>query len=54
MINTDNMSKTNNKQAAKATDRRKYKDRAVAAPSIPKAGITKKRRRLENGGKATT
>ena len=31
----------------------KYKDRGVAAPSIPKAGITKKRRRLEDGGKAT-
>ena len=33
-------------------DKRKYKDRGVAAPSIPKAGFTKKRRRLENGGKA--
>ena len=28
-------------------------DRGVAAPSIPKAGITKRRRRLEDGGKAT-
>lgn len=36
---------------AKKTDKRKYKDRGVAAPSIPKAGITKKRRRLEDGGK---
>lgn len=32
---------------------RKYKDRGVAAPSIPKGGFTKKRRRLEDGGKAT-
>lgn len=32
---------------------RKIKDRGVAAPSIPKAGITKRRRRLEDGGKAT-
>lgn len=32
---------------------RKYKDRGVAAPSIPKAGITKNRRRLESGGKVT-
>ena len=31
----------------------KYKDRGVATPSIPKAGITKKRRRLEDGGKST-
>ena len=34
-------------------DRRKYKDRSVAAPSIPKAGFTKTRRRLEDGGKIT-
>lgn len=33
---------------------KKVKDRGVAAPSIPKAGFTKKRRRLEDGGKATT
>ena len=32
---------------------RKYKDRGVAAPSIPKAGFTKTRRRLESGGKVT-
>jgi len=32
---------------------KKIKDRGVAAPSIPKAGFTKKRRRLEDGGKAT-
>jgi hypothetical protein len=32
---------------------RRIKDRGVAAPSIPKAGITKRRRRLEDGGKAT-
>ena len=38
---------------AKNSDNRKYKDRGVAAPSIPKAGFTKKRRRLEDGGKAT-
>lgn len=38
---------------AKNNDKRKYKDRGVAAPSIPKAGITKRRRRLEDGGKAT-
>lgn len=39
---------------AKKKDNRKYKDRGVAAPSIPKAGFTKKRRRLEDGGKLTT
>lgn len=38
---------------AKDNDKRKYKDRGVAHPTIPKAGITKKRRRLEDGGKAT-
>jgi hypothetical protein len=38
--------------ADKITNRR-YKDRGVAAPSIPKAGITRRRRRLEDGGKAT-
>ena len=32
---------------------KRIKDRGVAAPSIPKAGFTKKRRRLEDGGKAT-
>ena len=32
---------------------KKIKDRGIAAPSIPKAGITKRRRRLEDGGKAT-
>ena len=32
---------------------KKIKGRSVAAPSIPKAGFTKKRRRLEDGGKAT-
>ena len=32
---------------------KKIKDRGVAAPSIPKAGITRRRRRLEDGGKAT-
>lgn len=32
---------------------RRYKDRGVAAPSIPKGGFTKRRRRLEHGGKAT-
>ena len=31
---------------------RRYRDRGVAAPSIPKAGFTKRRRRLEHGGKA--
>ena len=43
----------NIKDMAKDNNKRKYKDRGVAAPSIPKAGITKTRRRLENGGKAT-
>ena len=38
---------------AKNNDQRKYNDRGVAAPSIPKAGFTKRRRRLEDGGKAT-
>lgn len=38
---------------ANSTDKKKFKDRVVAAPSIPKAGFTKKRRRLEDGGKAT-
>lgn len=32
---------------------KKIKGRGVAAPSIPKAGFTKRRRRLEDGGKAT-
>ena len=32
---------------------KKIKDRGVAAPNIPKAGITKRRRILEDGGKAT-
>ena len=32
---------------------KKIKDRGVPAPSIPKAGFTKRRRRLEDGGKAT-
>ena len=32
---------------------KKIKDRGISAPSIPKAGITKRRRRLEDGGKAT-
>ena len=43
----------NIKDMAKDNNKRKYKDRGVAAPSIPKAGITKTRRRLEDGGKAT-
>ena len=34
-------------------NRRRYKDRGVADPGIPRAGFTKTRRRLENGGKAT-
>ena len=34
-------------------DKRKYKDRGVAHPTVPKAGFTKKRRRLEDGGKTT-
>lgn len=38
---------------AKNNYQRKYNDRGVAAPSIPKAGFTKRRRRLEDGGKAT-
>ena len=38
---------------ADTTNNRRYKDRGVAAPSIPKAGFTKRRRRLEHGGKAT-
>lgn len=46
MLNTDIM--------AKANDNKKYKDRGVASPAIPKAGFTKKRRRLEDGGKTTT
>lgn len=46
---TSDIAKSNSKPAQK-----KYKDRGVAAPSIPKAGITKKRRRLEDGGKAST
>ena len=32
---------------------KKIKDRGVAAPSIPKAGITKRLRILEDGAKAT-
>ena len=32
---------------------KKIKDRGVAAPSIHKVGFTKKRRRLEDGGKVT-
>lgn len=38
---------------AKNNDNRRYKDRSTAAPSVPKAGFTKTRRRLEYGGKAT-
>jgi hypothetical protein len=49
--------KTNNDNikanAFTINDRRKYEDRGIAAPSIPKAGFTKRRRRLEDGGKAT-
>lgn len=45
-LNTDIM--------AKRTDKKKVKDRGVPAPLVPKAGVTKKRRRLEDGGKATT
>ena len=44
-LNTDIMSKN--------TNNRKYKDRGVAAPTIPKAGFTKRRRRLEDGGKTS-
>lgn len=33
--------------------KRKYKDRGVADPAIPRAGFTKRRRRLEDGGKST-
>ena len=40
-------------QKTVANDRRKYKDRSIAAPSIPKVGFTKTRRRLEDGGKIT-
>lgn len=36
------------------SDKRKYKDRGIAHPTIPKAGITKRRRRLEDGGKIKT
>jgi len=43
----------NNNIMAENNNKRKYKDRGVAAPSIPKAGFTKKRRRLEDGGKVT-
>lgn len=39
---------------AETTNKRKYKDRGVADPCIPKAGVTKHRRRLEDGGKSTT
>lgn len=38
---------------ANNTNNRKYKDRGRAHPTVPKAGITKKRRRLEDGGKAS-
>lgn len=38
---------------ADKTSNLRYNDRGVAAPSIPKAGFTKRRRRLEHGGKAT-
>ena len=39
---------------AETNNKRKYKDRGVADPGIPKAGVTKHRRRLEDGGKSTT
>ena len=39
---------------AESRDIKTYKDRGVAAPSVPKAGFTKKRKRLEDGGKTTT
>lgn len=38
---------------AENNNKRKYKDRTVADPGIPRAGFTKRRRRLEDGGKAT-
>ena len=38
---------------ANNNDTRKVKDRGVAHPTIPKAGFTRKRRRFEDGGKAT-
>lgn len=46
MLDTSNM--------AESKDKRKYKDRGVASPTIPKAGFTKKRRRLEDGGQTST
>jgi len=52
MVNIDIMAKNNNKNNARPAQKR-IKDRGVAAPSIPKAGYTKHRRRLEDGGKIT-
>ena len=43
----------NSNLMAKKSDKRKYKDRGVADPGIVKVGFTKKRRRLEDGGKTT-
>ena len=38
---------------AKNNNKNRIKDRGRAHPTVPKAGITKNRRRLEDGGKAT-
>lgn len=50
MENKFNMAKSKNNKPIQ----RKIKDRGVASPGITKAGFTKYRRRLENGGKVTT
>lgn len=44
MANSNNNPKAN----------KRIKDRGRGVPLVPKAGFTKQRRRLEDGGKATT
>ena len=39
---------------AKSNDKKTVKDRGTAHPTVPKAGFTRRRRRLEDGGKFTT
>lgn len=47
ILNSNDMAKNNRPKPAQ----RVIKGRGVASPAIPKAGITRERRRLECGGK---
>lgn len=48
------MANKNSTRKAKTKDNKTYKNRGVATPLVPKAGVTRTRRRLEDGGKITT